>query len=115
MHVHLWPSSMDWRHVPEEAVGGQHVLPLVEHVDPQAKGNPPEHYRDGASSPEKSGLQTDNSLSKHVTLISKRIRSHVHQGDQSSRKLTRLSTSWMSGILTNSFGYPTILMRSQIS
>ena len=63
MHVPLWPSSMDCRHVPEEAVGGQHALPLVEHVDPQAKGNPPEQYRDGASSPEKSGLQTDNSLS----------------------------------------------------
>ena len=59
----IGPSIMDWRHVPEEAVGGRHVLPLVRHVDPQAKGNPPEQYQDGASSLEKSGLQTDNSLS----------------------------------------------------
>ena len=59
----IGPSNMDRCHVPGEVVDGDHVLPLVEHADLQAKGNPLEQYPDGASSPEKSSLQADNPLS----------------------------------------------------
>ena len=59
----IGPSNMVRCHVHGEVVDGKHVLPLVEHADPQAKGNPPEQNPNGASSLEKSGLQTDTFLS----------------------------------------------------